>query len=524
MNEENKEWFINSNKNNGKWYTKQFLIRKIISKLQKSSKEKSTALMIVTIYALLSELWILFSGKFITQVLNGIFKITIPNIIIIEIYKGSIYVIISSVLLYLVIHKSMSKIRGLESELQASEERYQRLVKILPDAVTITKDDKYVFTNDAGARLLGLEKPEQIFKTPITQVIHPKYHKIAKERMYTTQYKKDCFSLSEEKYIRTDGTSIDVEVTFCIFNDDGQPAVLSVARDITERKKIEKALKSTLEQNKLLLDKMVEIDKIKTEFFSNMSHEFKTPLNIIFATVQVLNGCTSDDEIRISPKKLKEYINLTKQNCYRLLRLINNLIDITKIDSGYFEINYRNHDIISVVENISLSVAEFAKNKGISLIFDTEVEEKIMACDVDNIERIMLNLLSNSIKYTKPGGNIYVNIYDNEEAVTVSVKDTGIGIPKDKLKIIFERFMQVDSSLKRESEGSGIGLALVKSLVEKQGGEIWLRSEEGLGTELFIKIPVKELSGEHKDIDNYNINDNLVEKINIEFSDIYSIY
>lgn len=109
-------------------------------------------------------------------------------------------------------------------------------------------------------------------------------------------------------------------------------------------------------------------------------------------------------------------------------------------------------------------------------------------------------------------------------AVTVSVKDTGIGIPKDKLKIIFERFMQVDSSLKRESEGSGIGLALVKSLVEKQGVEIWLRSEEGLGTELFIKIPVKEVSGEHKDIDNYNINDNLVEKINIEFSDIYSIY
>jgi signal transduction histidine kinase len=138
-----------------------------------------------------------------------------------------------------------------------------------------------------------------------------------------------------------------------------------------------------------------------------------------------------------------------------------------------------------------LSVAEFAKNKGISLIFDTEVEEKIMACDVDNIERIMLNLLSNSIKYTKPGGNIYVNIYDNEEAVTVSVKDTGIGIPKDKLKIIFERFMQVDSSLKRESEGSGIGLALVKSLVEKQGGEIWLRSEEGLGTDFSLKFPLK---------------------------------
>lgn len=524
MNEENKECFINLNKSNVKWYTKNPLMRNIMNKLKKSSEEKSTTLMIVTIYALLSELWILLSGKFIIQVLNGILNITIPNIIIIERYKGSTYVMISSVLLYLVIHKSMIKIRGLKSELQASEERYRRLVKILPDAVTIAKDDKYVFTNDAGARLLGLEKPEQIFETSITQVIHPEYHKRAKERIHTTQHEKDSFCLIEEKYIRTDGTPIDVEVTFCTFNYDGQPAVLSVARDITERKKIEKTLKNTLEENKLLLDKMMEIDKIKTEFFSNMSHEFKTPLNIIFTTVQLLNNYTSDTEVKIGSEKLNEYINLMKQNCYRLLRLINNLIDITKIDSGFFEINYGNHNIISVVENISLSVAEFAENKGISLIFDTEVEEKIMACDVDNIERIMLNLLSNSIKYTKPGGSIYVNIYDNEEAITISVRDTGIGIPQDKVKIIFQRFMQVDSSLKRENEGSGIGLALVKSLVEKQGGEIWLESKQELGTEFFIKLPIKVLSGEHKEINNHNYNDNLVEKIHIEFSDIYSIY
>lgn len=524
MNEENKEDFINLNKSNVKWYTKQFLMTKIISKLQKSSEEKSTALMIVTIYALFSELWILLSDKFIIQALNGTINSTIPNIIIVERYKGSIYVIISSVLLYLVIHKSMIKISGLKSELQASEERYRRLVKILPDAVTIAKDDKYVFTNDAGARLLGLEKPEQIFKTPITQIIHPKYHEIAKERIHTIQQEKDCFSLIEEKYIRTDGTPIDVEVTFCTFNYDGQPAVLSVVRDITERKEIEKALKNTLEENKLLLDKMMEIDKIKTEFFSNMSHEFKTPLNIIFTTVQLLNTYTSDTEIKISSEKLNEYINLMKQNCYRLLRLINNLIDITKIDSGFFEISYGNHNIVSIVENISLSVAEFAKNKGISLIFDTEVEEKVMACDVDNIERIMLNLLSNSIKYTKSGGSIYVNIYDNEEAITISVKDTGIGIPQDKVKIIFDRFMQVDSSLKRENEGSGIGLSLVKSLVEKQGGEIWLESKQELGTEFFVKFPIRVLNGEHKEMNNDNYNDNLVEKIHIEFSDIYSIY
>lgn len=509
--------YINNEEDN------QNLITNMKNKFKKLSEEKSTTILLVTVYAIISEIWIVLSDKFLIKILSNMVDSPISTIFKISSIKGSIYVILSSTLLYLFILKSMIKIKGLKSELQVSEERYFTLIKLLPDAVTIIKDDKYIFTNNAGAKLFGFDKPEHISGVPIKNLVHPEYQKMVEERIQSAKDKKVKLPLVEQKYIRTDGTVIDVEITSCMINYNGQPATLSVVRDITERKKIEKILKKTLDENRLLLDKMIELDKAKTEFFSNMSHEFKTPLNIIFGIVQLLSTYTDDNEINITPSKLNKYTELMKQNCYRLLRLINNLIDLTKIDSGFLDINCKKHNIIAVIENISLSVAEFAKNKGISLVFDTEVEEKIMACDTDKIERIILNLLSNSIKFTKPGGNIYINIYDNIDSITLSIKDTGIGIPKDKLKMIFERFMQVDSSLQRENEGSGIGLALVKSLVEKHGGQISVKSKEGLGTEFIIKFPINLLATEVEDADNNNCNDHLVEKIHIEFSDIYSI-
>jgi signal transduction histidine kinase len=214
---------------------------------------------------------------------------------------------------------------------------------------------------------------------------------------------------------------------------------------------------------------------------------------------------------------------MMKQNCYRLLRLINNLIDITRIDSGFMKINLTRRNLISIIEDITLSVASYAESKGIEVVFDTETEEKIVSCDPDKIERIMLNLISNSIKFTPKGGSIDVNVYDGEESILISVKDTGIGIPKDKLDVIFERFRQVDSSLQRPYEGSGIGLSLVKALVEAHGGSISVRSTLGEGTEFLVEFPVKALEDEETiDMEEYKKQTMArVEIINIEFSDIY---
>lgn len=216
--------------------------------------------------------------------------------------------------------------------------------------------------------------------------------------------------------------------------------------------------------------------------------------------------------------------NTIKQNCYRLLRLINNIIDITKIESGFFEIHFKNCNIVSIVEEITLSVAEYVEGKGVDLLFDTDVEEKFTACDPDKVERIILNLLSNAIKFTKPGGSISVNVFQRDEAVEIIVSDTGIGIPQNMQEIIFQRFRQVDTSLTKEQEGSGIGLSLVKSLVDMHGGNISVESEYGKGSKFTVRLPDKILDPEENtttNMDNCN-SQTQIERLSIEFSDIYS--
>ncbi|NSB12768.1 ATP-binding protein [Clostridium beijerinckii] len=295
-----------------------------------------------------------------------------------------------------------------------------------------------------------------------------------------------------------------------IFNE--QKAIIATVRDITERKNTE--LKSK--------EEALELEKLRTEFFANISHELRTPLNIILGVIQILRRDLLDKEKPIDKGKIINNIDIERQNCFRLLRLINNLIDSTKLDAGHFEIDMINCNIVSVVEEITLSVAGYISNNNINLIFDTDVEEKIIACDPDKIERIMLNLLSNCIKFTDDDGSIFVNIFDGEEYITLSVEDTGIGIPEEKVEIIFDRFRQVDKSFTRNYEGSGIGLSLVKSLVEMHDGTISVESKYGVGTKFTIKLPVKVLnkSKERVNISN-NIINTCVEKINIEFSDIY---
>ncbi|EKQ56933.1 MULTISPECIES: ATP-binding protein [unclassified Clostridium] len=303
---------------------------------------------------------------------------------------------------------------------------------------------------------------------------------------------------------------------------DGHKLFMRIAIDITEKKHMEEIQKN-VEKERKLLNELKEYDRIKTEFFSNISHELRTPLNVIFSALQMHELKLKNCEVIDESVDIFKYTRIMKQNCYRILRLINNLIDITKIDSGYFDISKQNIDLVSLVENITLSVVDYVESKGLSLIFDTDIEEKIIACDPEKIERVILNLLSNAIKFTPFGGSIMVNIEDCLEKICIRIQDTGRGIPEEKIDSIFERFVQVDKSLNRDHEGSGIGLSLVKSLIELHEGTISVKSSIGIGTEFIIYIPyglVDEVIEEFSFCD--SIGKDCIEKINIEFSDIYS--
>jgi signal transduction histidine kinase len=217
-----------------------------------------------------------------------------------------------------------------------------------------------------------------------------------------------------------------------------------------------------------------------------------------------------------------KHLKAMKQNCFRLIRIINNLIDISKIEIGFLELHLKDGNIISLVENITSSVAEYAKGKNINVQFDTEVKERNIAYDPDKLERIMLNLLSNAIKFTEKGGNIFVKICQREENIIISIRDTGIGIPQSKADKIFDRFIQVENTLTKSHEGSGMGLSITKAFVEMHGGAIKLKTQEGAGSEFIIELPVRILKEkcipDHIDRE---VERNCVEILNIEFSDIY---
>jgi signal transduction histidine kinase len=277
-----------------------------------------------------------------------------------------------------------------------------------------------------------------------------------------------------------------------------------------------------VEKNRKQLEEEIEYSNLKTEFFSNISHEFKTPLNIIYSTTQLMELNLKEEDLKPNMEKFNKHVGIIKQNCFRLLRLINNMLDLTKIDSGFINLNLQNGNIVAIIEDITLSTVEYVKSKSKKIVFDTEIEEKIMAFDPDKIERIILNLISNAIKFTKPNDLIEVNIYDEDEKIIISIKDTGIGIPEDKQEQVFERFRQVDSYLTRQAEGSGIGLCLVKAFVEMHDGKISLKSKYGEGTEFIIELPVKLVpqKNDATEASRFNKKRN-VEVMDIEFSDIY---
>ena len=272
-----------------------------------------------------------------------------------------------------------------------------------------------------------------------------------------------------------------------------------------------------ISEKKRELEDVIKLEAMKVEFLSNMSHEFRTPINIILAIVQLLNLHNKP----LSDEKYKEYLNVLKQNSYRLLRLMNNVMDITKVNSDSDKLNLVNCNIVSVLEEIVMSTVLYASEKKRNIIFDTDNEEIILACDEDKIERIMLNLISNAIKFSDCDTDIEVKINTNLDLnrVYISIKNYGSNIEfKDREKI-FERFYRVDNSLNRKNEGCGIGLFLCRKFIEMHGGEIFLDNIDN-GTQFSFYLPINITE---EKINNPIIQkDSLIERCNIEFSDIYS--
>jgi signal transduction histidine kinase/DNA-binding response OmpR family regulator/ligand-binding sensor domain-containing protein len=251
------------------------------------------------------------------------------------------------------------------------------------------------------------------------------------------------------------------------------------------------------EKNELLEEqsqKLKEMDQVKSRFFANISHEFRTPLTLIMGPLENMLANTNDT-------KLLEDIGMMLKNSQRLLRLINQLLDLSRFDSGKMKLKASPQDIISFLKGIVASFQPLIQQNKLDLVFDSDVDTVILYFDTRKLEDAFTNLLINASKFTPPGGNIRVSIKVIEKPkeidgiehpgyAEISVRDTGKGISKEQLVHIFERFFQVESDKGSDHNGTGIGLALVKELVALHRGQLDVHSTEGQGTEFIIRLPI----------------------------------
>ncbi len=291
-------------------------------------------------------------------------------------------------------------------------------------------------------------------------------------------------------------------------------------------KNIEEAKSSTektLKGLKTAQTKLQELDKLKSRFFANISHEFRTPLTLILGQIDSVMSENID-------VKEKEKLQVANRNAKRLLVLINQLLDLSKLESGGMDLNAEQHNIVSFLKSLFYSFESLAESRKITLKFSSEYENIPVVFDPDKMEKIFYNLISNAFKFVPSNGEIRVSLKIINSTAQIRIKDTGIGIPADRLPHIFDRFYQVDGSATRRREGTGIGLALTKELIELHKGTISVNSKEDEGSEFIIQIPLGNLKTEMEDsvkfmhaeslsVNNFNTQEN-EEKISVPHSSL----
>ena len=248
-------------------------------------------------------------------------------------------------------------------------------------------------------------------------------------------------------------------------------------------------LRSEMRKNTELFEKVIKLERNKNSYFINLSHELRTPLNVLYSTEQLITKLNSDKGI--DKGRLEHYMSIIRRNNRRLLILINNLIDISKIENGKYVIKKKDTDIVYLVEEAALSLKDYVEEKDITFIIDPEIEEKVIKCDDVEIERCIVNLISNAAKFTMNGGEIIVTIEDLGTKVRIMIKDTGIGIPEEFHELIFNRFAQVVDNNSEIKGGSGLGLTITKQIINLHNGEIYVESKCGVGSTFIIELPVE---------------------------------
>jgi PAS domain S-box-containing protein len=369
-----------------------------------------------------------------------------------------------------------------EAALKESEERYRTLVEnvnIGVYRVTSGTQGRFIQLNPAIVKMFGYESIEELMKVPVSLT----YQDPEEMRKFGGKIKRFGFVKDEELQLqKKDGTPIWASATAIAQYDDKDGKIKwvdGVIEDITERKHAEEELRKAKEEAEAA-------NRAKSDFLASMSHEIRTPLHAILGMAELLS------ETPLTPEQQK-YVEVFKNAGENLLNVINDILDLSKVEAGHLELECTDFDLAEIVEKTGEVLAMHAHEKGIELFCHILPDVPVnLIGDPIRLRQILVNLIGNAVKFTEKG-EIVVKVRNQEPQsgkpehgeiaeLLFSVSDTGIGIPKDKIDMIFEKFTQVDSSTTRKYGGTGLGLSISKRLVELMGGRIWMESETGSGT------------------------------------------
>ncbi|AXT55494.1 PAS domain S-box protein [Aquimarina sp. AD1] len=370
------------------------------------------------------------------------------------------------------------KFEEAEKVIQLSENRYRTLTDISPVGIFMTKaNGKTTFVNEKWCEISGLAQQEAM-NDGWLKAVHPEDRKKLKSDWYNNTKRRES-SHAEYRFIRPDGTTIWVLGQAIPEYNERKEIIgyVGTATDITELKLYE------IELNKMK-DKAEESDRLKSSFLANMSHEIRTPMNGILGFAELLKEpvLTGDEQ--------QLYISLIEESGTRMLNIIRDIIDISKIESGQVKVFTSDIDINEQVTYLYQFFKPEADRKGLLLSFNNGLpdQEAIIKTDKEKFNAILTNLVKNALKYT-PEGSISFGYKVEDEFLQFYVKDTGMGIAKNRQKAIFERFVQADIENNYAIEGAGIGLSIAKAYSEMLGGKIWLESKKDLGSVFYFTIP-----------------------------------
>lgn len=356
--------------------------------------------------------------------------------------------------------KLQEKYETLNEKYRFFKEFIQRLSNPI---VVINNNFRIFYCNDSFLKLTN----NRILKTIINKRIE-NYLQFDYSLFETVKKNKEVLITNIEK----DNKKYEAQL---IYTDDEEFNYIISLNDLTE----ELMLMAMKEELKNIQSK----ELIRNNFLSNISHDIKVPVNIIHSAIQLENVFVDKKDI----EAIKKYNSISKENCLTLSELTNNLIDISKIDTEDLEANLEADNIVEFIEDYLLNLSDYVKSNGIDLIFDTNEEEVIICFDKEMMKRIILNLVSNSIKFTNKGGCIFINIKSSKDSVIIEFKDNGIGMSEEFIAKAFSKYSMENRS-EVKNGGYGLGLYVIYNLVKAQKGDIELKSTLGRGSTFIIRL------------------------------------